>query len=59
MIGCFVMRLDMVGETIPVWILGFYLLGDTSDSKELITWEALSLYLAVMSTFLQRLSHSL
>jgi hypothetical protein len=44
MIGCFVIRSDMAGGTISVWILRFRLLGDTSDSKELITWEVLSLF---------------
>ena len=59
MIGCFVMRPDMAGGTISVWILGYRLLGDTLDSKELITWEVLSFYLAVMSTFSQGPLHSL
>ena len=42
MIGCFVMRSDMAGGTISVWILGYRLLGDTLDFKEFITWEVLS-----------------
>jgi len=33
MIGCFVMRSDMAGGTISVWILGYRLLGDMLDSK--------------------------
>jgi hypothetical protein len=59
MIGCFVMRSDIAVGTISVWILRFRLLSDTSDSKELNTWEVLSFYLAVMSAFLQWPLHSL
>jgi hypothetical protein len=59
MIGCFVMRSDMAGGTISVWIFGYRLLGDTLDFKEFITWEVLSFYLAVMSTFSQWPLHSL